>query len=220
MNAKVIDRSRWEELTIKAFNATARDDAARRGPGFEFFVDEVFARVMSQMPMDPNVLDLGCGFGRLIPVLEACGVQRIVGIDASSECIRIMKERYPKHDFRVGNILSLKETLDKALFDGFFAMTSLMHILPEHMPQAARSIREVVRTGAIGFISTPHGSEEALLSKDSSDMNGAVIPEGHYIFRALWNPERFIECFTREGFSLGNPSLINGRMLEITVKAI
>jgi len=44
-----------------------------------------------------SVLDYGCGVG----VMLEAGIKDYLGVDISSEAIRLAKKRYPGHDFRV-----------------------------------------------------------------------------------------------------------------------
>lgn len=51
-------------------------------------------------------VDLGCGFGRLTPLLGDCGWQA-VGIDPSPELLTYAKEHYPGPDYRIGGLPDL-----------------------------------------------------------------------------------------------------------------
>ena len=154
------------------------------------------------------------------PCVEGLRVGKIVGIDFSEASIQIAKTRYPEYDFRVGNILNLREVVSDEKFDGFVAITSLMHILPENMQQAVISIRDVVRTGAIGFITTPYGDREELLDAANLDTDGGIIPEGQYMFRNLWNPTTLMAYFKLGGFEVIAPTFNDGYMIRMTVLAI
>lgn len=173
-----------------------------------------------RMDKDPRTLDLGCGSGRLIPVLGELGITRVVGVDFSEGLIRIAKARYPECDFRTGNILRLKDVVGEEKFDAFWAVASLMHILPEKYQQAVNNIREVVRVGAIGFITTPYGNGESLLDAHGLDVVGGTIPKEQYIFRNLWDFDALRAHFTLGGFRIVTPSFHDSCMIYMTVQAI
>ena len=210
-------RSEWEQSTVRAYDAIAQSLSAYEE---SLFPDETIFRVRARMGEKPRILDLGCGSGRGMSVFKALDFGQIVGIDLSEELLRIARTRYPEDDFRVGDILRLKEVVAGETFDAFWAVASLMHILPENMPKAVASIREVVRTGAIGFIATPYGNEEALLDAQEIDLNGGVIPEGHFLFRKLWDSNELMAQFTSAGFRVVSPSFHDHYMIYLTVEAI
>ncbi len=208
-------RKNWEKLTIAVFDILGEEVL---GP--DLWVDPAFREVGAQLVPNPYVLDLGCGNGRLVPVLNKLGISRFVGIDVSEGMIRVARQIYPGKDFRVGNILALQEVVGQDLFDGFFAIVSLMHILRENMPRAATSIRSVLKTGAIGMITTPCGRGETLMTADRADTNGGVIPRGHYMYRALWQIDDLASYFEKAGFAVCQPSFQDKTKIDLTVQAV
>lgn len=63
------------------------------------------------IPPGRSVLEIGCGAGQLLAALKPA---RGVGIDISSNMVRVARERYPHLDFRVDNLedLQLDEKFD------------------------------------------------------------------------------------------------------------
>lgn len=154
-------RSDLENRTAIAYDAFAPIGMRHENP---VFVDSIMLSVRNLMIHQPRLLDLGCGLGRMIPIFHELDILQVVGVDYSKESVRIAKERYPEHDFRIGNILNLKEVLGDEKFDAFFAIATLLHILPENMRLAIANIRDALSVGAIGFIATPFGDEEDILN--------------------------------------------------------
>lgn len=211
-----------EMSTIVAYDLIA-GPLARDEYRCPFFVDDKLLAAREPMTEDPRALDLGCGTGRLIPILREIGIHRVVGIDASREFLRIARENHPRSDFRMGNILSLREAVGEERFDAFFAIASLMHIERKNMPRAAASIREVLTTGAIGFISTHRGSDEIRIDARVFDQETGSVPEGHYILRVSWEREALGACFEKAGFSVIGPPFVNYQdqhMVYLIVRAI
>jgi SAM-dependent methyltransferase len=68
-----------------------------------------------------KVLDLGCGNGRFYPALRNADY---LGIDVSSELIKIAKKNYPEARFEVSSIESIP---DKS-FDKIYSLAVLHHI--------------------------------------------------------------------------------------------
>lgn len=73
-----------------------------------------------------NVLDVGCGNGRLLEVLVNKKI-KYLGVDNSEALIKIAKNNYPSNEFRVGDILALDQET-KNNFDYIFCLAVLQHI--------------------------------------------------------------------------------------------
>ena len=92
-----------------------------------------------------KVLDVGCGDGRWLEVLEEKGVD-YVGVDNSEELIKIAKRkfsdiRYPTSDFRIGDILDLPFGDDE--FDVVLCIAVLHHVPSRELREKA--MREMCR---------------------------------------------------------------------------
>ena len=183
------------------------------------FVDHVIYEVVSHFPTNPRILDLGCGFGRLVPVLNQLAVTNIVGVDSSAGMLKEASRLYPSVDYRLGDMgRNLAEVLGDTPFDGFFAIASLMHVLPEKVPNIAKTLRASMKTGAVGFISTPSGNAEELCVEN---MGGRLQnPDKSIILRVTWDLQTLGTIFFRAGFILLPPSYTEGGMIFLTVRAI
>jgi ubiquinone/menaquinone biosynthesis C-methylase UbiE len=107
MKPKQERRAHFDQL------AAARSDWIERN---RYYHDDVAARVAFLVPPGSSVLELGCGVGDLLARLEP---GRGLGIDFSSEMVRIARQRHPpeRHpglEFRVADAeaLELEETFD------------------------------------------------------------------------------------------------------------
>lgn len=76
-----------------------------------------------------RVLDVGCGNGRLLEALKGKKVDYL-GLDNSSELIKIARRTYPNQKFLIGDILNLSAIKEKN-FDYIFCLAVLPHI-PGH----------------------------------------------------------------------------------------
>ena len=73
-----------------------------------------------------QVLDLGCGNGRLLEALKDKQINYL-GLDNSSELIEIAKNNYPDREFISGDMLNLESAV-KINFDFIFCLAALQHI--------------------------------------------------------------------------------------------
>lgn len=97
---------------------------------------------VSLLPENPRILDLGCGPGHESMRLASTGAQ-VVGIDFSTECIRVARERCPQCQFEIMDFRQL-DGASLGKFDGVFACGSLIHIGPEELPEVLERIANVL----------------------------------------------------------------------------
>ncbi|MEI6266979.1 MAG: class I SAM-dependent methyltransferase [bacterium] len=92
-----------------------------------------------------NVLDLGCGNGRLYEFLTSKGA-RYTGLDLSPDLIKIAKNKYPKGDFVAGNLL--KTPFEDGQFDVIYCIATLHHIPSKELRiEALKEISRILRPG-------------------------------------------------------------------------
>jgi len=95
------------------------------------------------LPPRPRILDLGCGPGHESMRMASMAAE-VIGVDFSTECIRVARERCPQCRFEVLDFRQLDGRFGQ--FDGVFAAGSLIHIQPQEMPgvmrRTAASVRE------------------------------------------------------------------------------
>lgn len=89
----------------------------------------------------PRILDLGCGTGHESKRIASTGAD-VVGIDYSSECIRVARQRCKKGQFEVMDFFEIDDGLGK--FDGIFASGSIIHVRPERIDRIFAEMSEVL----------------------------------------------------------------------------
>lgn len=187
----------------------------------DLYLENDINRVKSQVGKDPLVLDIGCGYGRLIPILKSLGMRRIYGLDFSEKLIEVARKNHKDVPFLVGNMLYVDQSFQNLEFDAFFAIASVMHLLPEHMPIFARNLRKVLKTGAVGFITTPLGEGEDILnSNDIKDYIGEKLEPDDVIFRTSWKREDLAEIFENSGFKIISFEGFYHQMVNLTLEAV
>jgi len=97
---------------------------------------------VSLLPKNPKVLDLGCGPGHESKRLASTGAD-VTGIDYSSECIRIAKERCSECKFEVMDFRNLNDSLGQ--FDGVFASGSLIHLNSDELFDVVNKITRLLK---------------------------------------------------------------------------
>ncbi|MDH4207116.1 MAG: class I SAM-dependent methyltransferase, partial [Desulfobacteraceae bacterium] len=100
-----------KESIRKRFDALAKERQYWKDRNRYYYSDqEKYFRFLA--PESLSILELGCGTGDLLNALKP---KRGVGIDFSSEMIRIASERYPNIEFRTADIEKIEgwgETFD------------------------------------------------------------------------------------------------------------
>jgi len=84
-------------------------------------LEQVSALLHERVGPEDSLLDVGCGYGDVIPYLPAC---RYVGIDLLEPFVREGQARRPDYDFRVANLLDVDTPFD------WVAMIGIMGTLP------------------------------------------------------------------------------------------
>ena len=91
-----------------------------------------------------DVLDAGCGAGRMLPVLAAAGC-RPVGVDLSPGMVRRARQHQPDVDVRVGSLAALP--FPDGSFDGLFSWYSTIHTPDADLATVFSEARRVLRPG-------------------------------------------------------------------------
>lgn len=117
-----------------------------------------------------SVIDIGCGIGRVVPILEDLGISTYVGIDPSIEHIRFCQTHFPEHHFRVGEVRQLG-TNDLQSFGGFIMLNVLMHIPKTELGTILKTVHRSQLKGAIGLLNTQHPSIIDLVPSEVSRLD-------------------------------------------------
>jgi len=83
-------------------------------------------KYLKKLKSGMSVLDLGCGNGKLVSGLPS-GVEYI-GTDFSRTLIDEAKKLYPKHDFRLGDVVDKSHWQHLGKYDAIYCVAVLHHI--------------------------------------------------------------------------------------------
>lgn len=98
------------------------------------------------LPEPRQVLDAGCGAGRMLPYLAARGCQ-VQGVDLSPGMIRRARRDHPGFTTTVGSLTHLEHA--DASFDGVFSWYSTIHSPDEDLDVILGECRRVLRPGGL-----------------------------------------------------------------------
>lgn len=127
---------------------------------------ERLAHILDEMPVERAVLglfrdlllesgvgssvgDIGCGSGRLAPVLLAYGLDPH-GVDLSPEMIRVARRDFPDFPFDVADVRALP--FQDGSLAGALCWYSLMYLSPADRPRGFAELARVVQPG--GYLAT------------------------------------------------------------------
>jgi len=111
-----------------------------------------------------KILELGCGGGEHALYFKQRGLD-VTCIDLSEEMIEECKRRGLAAE--VMDIEELK--FGKEEFDGIWAVTSLLHVPKNKLPDVLRKIHEILRGGGIFYICLKEGEGERMVGDKESD---------------------------------------------------
>ncbi len=146
-----------EQITIENYDKFATTWAGERNTK-NFWAQEL-QRFHELLPKG-TILEIGSGHGRDAADLLELGYD-YVGTDLSEGLLNIIRNRFPDQKFYQQSVYKL-DFPQGPKFDGFWAAAILLHIPKSRMDEALQSIRRVVNSGAIGFISLKDGQGEGV----------------------------------------------------------
>ena len=138
---------------MNALAAGTQDVYERLGPRFDaerhkhLVEGDWLRRFESLLPGNADILDLGCGAGEPVAKYLIANGHNLTGIDYSSSMIRLVRQRFPAHDWREGDMRALD--LDRQ-FDGILSWHAFFHLTPDEQRLALVSFADHLRpTGAL-----------------------------------------------------------------------
>jgi SAM-dependent methyltransferase len=151
---------------------------------------------------EPRILDLGCGPGHESMRMASVGA-KVIGVDFSTECIRVARERCPRCRFEVMDFRQLD--LGFGQFDGVFAAGSLIHIRPEEMPDVMQKVAGVLADGGcfMAIVRDGEGMRVSTRVVDGQELRRVVHLYSKEALVSAARPLRFV----REGHLA--PSLVD-----------
>lgn len=144
------------ETTIETYNLTA-EDYSEKTLGIN--TKGQIRKFLSHIPVNSYLLDLGCGPGRDAKIFSDNGYI-VTGIDLSDKLLRIAGKHAPKAEFLNMDMLNL--SFPDSYFDGIWAMSSLIHLEKNQLPEALAQCQRVIKTGGAFYLCFKKGEGESL----------------------------------------------------------
>ena len=106
--------------------------------------------VAGRVPPGSSVLDIGIGWGEIIPLILARDNCRYTGIDFSEQIVAQVAKRYPACKFLVGGLGQINE-----IYDAILALEVCEHILPSGIFRFYDQIKRVLATDGLLIVTVP-----------------------------------------------------------------
>jgi SAM-dependent methyltransferase len=125
----------------------------RMGPSKPFAHPLNLERLSQHLSTDSRILDLGCGYGRLLGLLFERGYRNLVGLDLAPSMIELARENFPTIEFNqldsAPNIPLPDESVDATL------LFSVLTCVPtdEGQRDIMKEVARVLRPGGLFYIS-------------------------------------------------------------------
>lgn len=153
-----------EQKTIDYYNQNSQKWAAKHGVGEDqdFFV----AKRTQFLKLAPKgkILEIGCGSGREAEaIILDRGAANYVGIDASSELIKLARTNNPTGTFVNTSVYDL--TFPQNTFSGIFASAVFIHLPKARVAEALAEITKTLTPDAVGYISLLEGEGDMVESR-------------------------------------------------------
>jgi len=118
---------------------------------------------LALLPKNAKILDVGCGVGVDSGYMVSEGFE-VIGVDLSKEMLKLGKQKFPKIEFRHGDIRKLDFPPNS--FDGILASCSLIHIPKKDVPALIKKFHQILKKdGAIYFALQGGKSEEIFVDE-------------------------------------------------------
>jgi SAM-dependent methyltransferase len=174
---------------IDHYERHARDwDADRNLDASRWIEKPWHDRFIAALPKDASVLDLGCGSGARVARHMAERGLRVTGVDSSPTLISLCRQRLPDHEWRVGDMRSMRLPRQ---FDGVLAWDSIFHLAPDDQ----RRMFDVFAR---------HAAPSAVLMFNSGPVESESVGEyrGDPLYHASLCPEEYRALLGGVGFEV------------------
>lgn len=102
------------------------------------------------------ICDLGCGPGQIARYLHRQGIKAL-GVDLSPKMVAEAQRLNPEIPFHQGDMLALRDADDS--WGGIAAFYSILHIPREHVVEALKEMKRVLKPGGVLLITFHIGQE-------------------------------------------------------------
>lgn len=152
---------------------TRHADAFAELRGKTLFEKPWLDRFTEGLPQGATILDLGCGSGEPLAAALIADGFRLTGIDVSPRLIELCRQRFPEHDWQVGDMRALPPL---SRYAGILAWHSFFHLDFEAQRRMFPVFSILAAPGAsLMFTSGP----SMVLRWEPSKANPCTMPASH-----------------------------------------
>ncbi|AHG22501.1 methyltransferase [Chania multitudinisentens RB-25] len=145
-------------------------------------------KFLNLLPVNGQILDIGCGNG--VPIAEYFIRQnfQVVGVDSSQSMIGHCQQRFPE---QLWNVADMRLLALHQKFDGLIAWDSFFHLTREDQRNMFRVFKR-------------HANSKAVLMFTSGPSDGEVVGvfEGEQLYHASLAPAEYRQLLKNNGFSV------------------
>ncbi|MBU0899144.1 MAG: class I SAM-dependent methyltransferase [Nanoarchaeota archaeon] len=125
----------------------------------EYPTDKYVDQFVSMMPKEARILDAGCGDASYTDIFLSKGFS-VEGIDISEEMIKIARKKFPKANFKIGDLR--KVNLKEKIYDGILCMQGTCHIAKKYHDHILKEFYKGLKEDGILFLTVQEGEGEGL----------------------------------------------------------
>lgn len=148
-----------------------------------------------------KVLEGGCGLGGKVYSLHKSGFQA-VGIDYAEKTVKLIKDKYPELDVRLGDVRKLD--LNDGEFDGYWSLGVIEHFFDGY-GEIADEMKRVLKPGGYLFLTVPTFSPLRRWKAKKNKyplFDVKTTPYKNSFYQFAISEEEVIKHFTQKGFEL------------------
>ena len=117
-------------------------DIEGQGISPHYFKGANYLKGELKFPADSKILEIGCGVGWVLKILQEVGYQNVIGIDASDKAIEICGSEINAF---VGDIVKTEYEDDQ--FDVAISIGTWEHVLKDNMTESILEFLRIAKTG-------------------------------------------------------------------------
>lgn len=176
------------EINIKSYNLSA-EEYFKQVISFDALpqLDEFILKLKA----GNKILDLGCGPGHHSKFFHDNGF-KVIGVDFSSEMIKIAMREVRDVTFKVMDICELNFQADS--FNGIWASASLLHIPKDKIFEVFKNLHTILNEGGVFYLSLKKGIGEHIIE----DTRYGGISK----YYSFYTTDEIVDYLQRAGFKI------------------
>jgi 2-polyprenyl-3-methyl-5-hydroxy-6-metoxy-1,4-benzoquinol methylase len=157
--------------TLDYYNKNASEYCEKT---FSINLENIYTKFLSKLPEKSHILDAGCGSGRDSLYFINKGFE----VDAFDGSPEICKEATKRTSLNVKNIIFENLDLNKEIYDGIWACSSLLHLNHDQLVKTIKTFWHSLKPSGVLYMSYKVGDRQGFHSgRFFYDMNSQRLKE-------------------------------------------